>query len=145
MARKLRRTALVKYSPEQMFDLVNDIERYPEYIPHCLGAKILERDDAQVKAELAVGKGALRYEFATENTLVKPESIHLRLLSGPFKKFNGVWQFNAAANGTEIIFELEFEFSSRLLNMTAGKLMEQMASQQVDVICQRAERVYRDE
>ncbi|MDZ7925191.1 MAG: type II toxin-antitoxin system RatA family toxin [Marinagarivorans sp.] len=142
MARKLKRSALVAYSAEQMFRLVNDIEAYPQFLPHCNGAKILTANDACVEAELQLGKGPVAHSFCTRNTLTPFKKIQLQLLTGPFKQFDGVWLFNDLASGCEVSFSLTFDFSSLLLNLTAGKWMEDIASEQVDVMCRRAKQVY---
>lgn len=143
MARNIRRTAIVPYTCEQMFDLVNDIASYPEFLPHCVAAKIQSKQDNLVEAELTLSKGGLEHSFCTRNTLERPVKMELKLVTGPFKQFDGVWSFTALANGgCEVSFELTFAFSSMLLNVTAGKWMEDLAGEQVDVICSRAKAIY---
>lgn len=142
MARTLKRSAIVPFSQEQMFDLVNDIESYPAFLPNCTGAHILKQTDNSIEAELTLNKAGLEYKFSTRNSLERPTKMGLTLLSGPFKTFDGIWQFQPLAEGTEVQFTLTFEFSNFLLNMTASKWMEDQASEQVDVICQRAHKLY---
>lgn len=142
MARTLTRSAIVPFSQEQMFDLVNDIERYPAFLPNCTNAQILKRSANTVEAELTLSKAGLEYQFSTRNTLERPSKMGLTLLSGPFRTFEGVWNFQPLTEGTEVKFTLSFEFSNFLLNMTASKWMEEQASEQVDVICQRAHTLY---
>ncbi len=143
MARNIRRTAIVTYSCEQMFDLVNDIESYPQFLPHCVGAIIKSRGFDYVEAELTLSKGGFEHSFCTKNTIERPVRMELKLMTGPFKQFDGVWMFTALPNGgTDVTFELTFSFSSMLLNITAGQWMEDLAGEQVDVICSRAKTIY---
>ena len=142
LARKLNRSAIVGYSAEQMYRLVNDIEAYPQFLPHCNGAKILSASATCVEAELQLGKGPIAHRFCTRNTLTPYTKIQLQLLTGPFKHFDGVWMFTELAAGCEVSFSLTFDFSSMLLNLTAGKWMEDLASEQVDVMCRRAQQIY---
>ena len=95
-----------------------------------------------IEAELTLSKAGLEYQFSTRNSLERPNKMGLTLLSGPFKTFDGVWSFTPLSQGTEVQFTLTFEFSNFLLNMTASKWMEEQASEQVDVICQRAHQIY---
>lgn len=142
MARTLKRSAIVPFTQEQMFDLVNDIESYPAFLPNCTNAQILKQTQSMIEAELTLSKAGLEYQFSTRNSLERPTKMGLTLLSGPFKTFDGVWSFNPLSQGTEVQFTLTFEFSNFLLNMTASKWMEEQASEQVDVICQRAHQIY---
>lgn len=125
-----------------MFDLVNDIESYPAFLPNCTNARILKQTQSMIEAELTLSKAGIEYQFSTRNSLERPTKMGLTLLSGPFKTFDGVWSFNPLSQGTEVQFTLTFEFSNFLLNMTASKWMEEQASEQVDVICQRAHQIY---
>ncbi len=142
MSRSLSRHAHVVYSAEQMFNLVNDIEAYPQFLPHCVAAQVNSRSATVVEAELTLSKAGTHHRFATRNTLSFPNKMTLQLLSGPFKQFDGCWEFKDIADGCEVSFTLTFEFSNFLLNMAAGKWMEDTASQQVDVVCQRAKALY---
>ncbi|HEY7773556.1 MAG TPA: type II toxin-antitoxin system RatA family toxin [Marinagarivorans sp.] len=143
MARRLSRSAIVPFSCEQMFDLVNDVESYPHFLPNCARAVVRARSENELEAELTLAKAGLEYSFCTRNTLERPRKMALKLLTGPFKQFDGVWTFKPLANdGCEVRFDLTFSFSNRLLNMTAGKWMEDLAGEQVDVICQRAKTIY---
>ena len=126
-----------------MFDLVNDIEAYPQFIPNCVGAVVKSQTDDVVEAELTLSKAGMVHRFCTKNTLTRPYKMALTLLSGPFKQFDGVWKFKPIGdNGCEVTFDLTFDFANMLLNMTAGKWMEDLAGQQVAIICQRAQTVY---
>ncbi len=131
------------FSRQQMFDLVNDIERYPDFMGGCAGARILERGDGWLEACLELSKAGFKHSFVTRNTLYEPERIHMKLVEGPFKHLEGEWDFKALSDtACKVTFWLEFEFKSRLLAMAAAKLFELIASEQVDVMVHRARQIY---
>lgn len=139
---RIERSALVAYSSAKMFTLVNDIERYPEYMPGCTGAKILSRGEGWLEARVDVALLGTAQSFVTRNDLTPPESMTLNLVDGPFSRFTGEWRFKALSDDAcKVIFRLEFEFSS-LLARPLAKLMEQVSSQQVDALCKRAKHIY---
>ncbi|WP_317930209.1 type II toxin-antitoxin system RatA family toxin [Halioxenophilus sp. WMMB6] len=131
------------YSDWEMFNLVSDVERYPEFMPGCQKAKLLARGDDWMEATLQLGKGKIHQTFSTHNNVVAPRSIELTLLEGPFKKFHGLWTFTALAErACKVELKLEFEFANKLVAAAAGKLFEAAANQQVDAICRRARQIY---
>ena len=138
------RSALVEYSAKQMFDLINDIESYPQFMSGCLAAEVLERSDTVVEARLTLGKSGIQQSFVTRNELIVPELMVMRFVEGPFSSFEGRWQFHSLSEtACKVSLDLEFEFSNPILAMTVGQWFEQTAGQQVDALCQRAEEVYR--
>ncbi|SMF00473.1 Ribosome association toxin PasT (RatA) of the RatAB toxin-antitoxin module [Alteromonadaceae bacterium Bs31] len=144
MQKRIERSALVSHSTEQMFQLVNDFESYPEYLPGCVGAELLVREDDWLEARLHLAKAGIRQSFVTHNTLRPPESMHIRLVEGPFKSFAGEWCFKALSDqACKVNFWLEFEFSNKLVALAAGKLFEQVASEQVSALCKRADQIYK--
>lgn len=143
MSKTIQCSALVPHTPEQMFDLVNDVEAYPNYMSGCAGAKVLQRDENTVTARLDLEKAGLRQSFTTRNTLRSPSSITMELVEGPFRRLHGLWQFKPLANGgCQIEFRLEYEFSNFLLGLAAGKLMAQLVNEQVDAVSRRAQALY---
>lgn len=143
MSKTIQCSALVPHSPQQMFDLVNDVEAYPGYMSGCAGAKVLKRDDTSITARLDLEKAGLRQSFTTRNILRAPNSITMELVEGPFRKLQGLWQFKPLANGgCQIEFRLEYEFANFLLGLAAGKLMAQLVNEQVDAVCRRAQTLY---
>lgn len=144
MASKIERSALVNYSAQQMYDLVNDIEAYPRYMDGCVGAKVLARGDGWVEARLELSKAGVTQAFATRNLLQPPHRMTMELVDGPFHYLRGVWQFTPLGErACKVSFQLEFEMKSRLLGMAVGKLFETVGSKQVDALCARAQQVYR--
>ena len=91
---KITRSAIVSHTPEQMFDLVNGFERYPEFLPWCGAARVIEATDTIIVGELYIQKGSIRRSFITKNTLTPPARIDLSLVEGPFKSLRGYWLFD---------------------------------------------------
>ena len=143
MANKIERSALVNYSAQQMFDLVNDIEAYPQYMDGCVGAKILARGDDWLEARLDLSKAGVTQSFVTRNQLQAPRQMTMELVDGPFDYLRGAWQFMPLSEtACKVSFHLEFEMKSRLLGMAVAKLFESVASKQVDALCTRAKHSY---
>ncbi len=143
MAHRVERSALVNYSAAQMFDLINDIEAYPQFMDGCVGAKILVRGDDWLEARLELSKAGVSQSFVTRNQLQPPHSMSMNLVDGPFKYLRGVWRFTPLSEqACKVTFELEFELQNRLLGMAVGKLFEVVSNKQVDALCARAKQVY---
>lgn len=140
---QIERTSLVPYSCKQMFDLVNDIPAYPEFVPGCTGTRILAQTDQSIDAELKISKAGIQQSFATRNTLHEPNRIDLQLLDGPFKSLNGAWHFEPLDDDAcKIVLRLDFEFSSRMLQFAFGKVFNEVNRRMVDAFAQRAKVVY---
>lgn len=139
----VQRSALVPYSAAAMFELVNAIEAYPQFMDGCSGTTILERSNDIVKARLDLAKGGMRYSFTTRNRLLPPERIEMTLVEGPFETFNGAWTFQALnENACKIALHLQFEMSGRLLNFAARKMFDGVANQMVDALVKRAHQLH---
>lgn len=136
---RIQRSAQVSYSPEAMFDLVNDVESYPEFLPWCRSARVLDRGDDWLRARVDMARGALHHAFTTRNTLEPGRRIRVELERGPFRHLEGDWHFEPIGDGgCRISLDLEFEFAGRLLSTVAGPIFNQIASTLVDSFCQRA-------
>lgn len=143
MTHKINRSALVHFTPRQMFDLVNDIETYPQYMDGCQEATILARGDGWLEARLVLSKGGISQSFVTRNQLLPPESMTMNLVDGPFKQLQGCWRFTPLGDSAcKVSFDLSFELQNRLLGMAVGKLFETVAGKQVDALCARAQKIY---
>ncbi|HAS16182.1 MAG TPA: ubiquinone-binding protein, partial [Idiomarina abyssalis] len=117
----IQKSALVSYSAKQMFDLVNHVEAYPEFVPGCAASRVLESSGQQKVASLDISKAGISKTFTTRNTLHEPERIDMDLVNGPFKKLTGGWVFTPLADDAcKVELKLDFEFSSRLLGMAFG-------------------------
>ena len=133
------------FSAEQMFDLVVDVESYPSFLPWCVGAQLHERDETQLVASLSVLKAGFRQTFTTRNTLNRPQSMKLELVSGPFKSLEGDWSFvPLRADGCKISLRLAFRMSGPLGRLLEP-LFEDMAESMVDAFVSEARKRYRAE
>lgn len=139
----IERSALVMYSTVQMFELVNDIAAYPQYMDGCSGAEVLHSSEQEVVARLDLSKGGVRQSFVTRNQLSPPEVMSMSLEEGPFKYLQGEWRFiHLSEQACKVSLTLEFEFSNRLIGAAAGKLFEGVANKLVDGLVQRARALY---
>ncbi len=144
MPHQIDKTALVMHSAERMFLLVNDVARYPEFLPWCAGAEIHEQSQDQITASMVIAKGGIRHTLTTRNQLLMPEAIEMSLVDGPFRNLSGRWHFRALdSNACKVILTLDFEFSGSLSRMAFGKVFNQAASTMVDAFCRRADDLYR--
>jgi len=126
-----------------MFSLVDDVDAYVEFLPWCSGSTVLTRTDADVTASLEISHSGFQKTFTTRNVYGEQKTINMHLVEGPFKKLEGVWQFQALGDqGCKILLDLEFEFSNRLIGMSFGPIFGQMAGNLVDAFTQRAKVVY---
>lgn len=140
---QIRRSALVRYSPGQMFDLVNDIEAYPRRFSWCAAARILERDETALTAELEVRVAGMTQRFTTRNTLVRPERIDMALVDGPFRALSGGWAFTPLGDvGCKISLGLDFEYSGALIGSALRLGFQGLADRMVDEFVRVAVRVY---
>jgi len=134
----IQRSALVPFPAGTMYELVNDIEAYPQFMDGCAGAQVLYRDETAVEARLDLAKGGLRYSFTTRNRLMPPERIEMTLVEGPFEAFSGTWSFKPLSDhASKVELHLEFEMSGRLLNFAARKMFDGIANQMVDALVKR--------
>ncbi len=140
---KIHRSALVEFSAQQMFDLVNDIENYPKFMKGCVSAKILEQTDQQLVGKLCLKRAGLSQEFTTRNKLDAPRSITMELVQGNFSNFHARWEFfPLAETACKVTLQMEFEFKSGLLDMALEKLFSSSANSLVDALVERAKLVY---
>jgi ribosome-associated toxin RatA of RatAB toxin-antitoxin module len=141
--RQVDREALVAYSAQQMFDLVDDVESYPQFLPWCRAAKVLERSPGEVVAMLQIHKGALHTRFTTRNRREPPQAIHLALVEGPFKSLDGEWRFEQIADkGCRVVLRLRFAFANPLNAWLLEPVFEHTCATLVDAFVKRARTVY---
>lgn len=141
--RQVNRTALVSHTPAQMFALVDDIERYPEFVPWVTEASVIERRDGEVMARLEMERAGVREKFTTRNVLQAPHRIDLHLVDGPFKLLEGQWTFDAIQNrGTKVGLLIRFEFANPVTALLLSRSFEKSCSQLIDAFTQRARTVY---
>ena len=139
----INRTALVPYSAAEMFTLVDDINAYPQFLEWCRSAEELERSADEVTARLELARGSFHKSFTTHNRMQRNKMIEMRLVEGPFRLLEGFWRFeNLGERACKVLFDLEFEFSSRLVGVAATPAFSQIANTMVDAFCKRAAEIY---
>ncbi len=139
----IKKSALVSYSAAQMFELVDDVEAYSEFLPWCSKSTVLSRNDDEVRASLELSKGGLKKTFTTCNRIQKNKMIEIRLEEGPFHHLEGFWRFEALEGAAcKVSYDMEFELSGKLLSLTMGPVFSQVAESLVDSFCQRAKDIY---
>jgi len=139
----VQRHAHVPYSAEQMFDLVNDVESYPKFLHWCNSARVDARQGSTVEATLEIGVLGFQQSFRTRNTLRRPEQIDIELVSGPFRRLRGEWQFvPAPTSGTDVSLSLRFEVTLSPFGAVFAKVFEELAGAQMDAFIERAGKVY---
>lgn len=138
----IHRTAIVPYSPEKMYQLVNAIADYPQFLPWCKASTIISASEDEIRANLLLARGGLEKSFTTCNRLQKNKMIEIRLLDGPFHHLEGFWQFEAVEQGCHITLNLEFEFAGKLLSLAFGPVFNQVANSLVEAFSRRAQELY---
>lgn len=142
---KIHREALLPYSKEAIYQLVNDVRCYSEFLPWCHSTDILEQSDVLMRASILVKKMGISKSFTTENTLKLNEKITMQLLNGPFRHLIGEWQFNAIQNlGCKVMLDLDFEFLPGLMNLPFKKVFEPAADSMLQCFVARAHALYGD-
>lgn len=132
------------YSAKQMYDIVNGVDQYQEFLPWCASSQIIEHSETSMKASVLMKKGKLNHSFTTQNELIDGEQIKMSLVNGPFKKLQGEWVFTSLSDqGSKIELNLEYEFSNRMIGLLIGPIFTQIANTLVDAFCQRAHQLYR--
>lgn len=137
---------VVPYTPRQIYDLVADVGKYPEFLPWCVGARVRERGERLIVADLAIGFRMFRERFTSRVTLSPDEAggprIDTEYADGPFKRLHSHWIFRAHADGCEIDFFVDFEFRSRLLQATIELLFHEAVRRMVAAFENRAKALY---
>ncbi len=139
----INRSALVPFSPEQMFEIVNDVDKYVEFLPWCGASEKLDVEGSSVKASVTIAKGPVNKTFITQNTLDINKEIEMELVDGPFKYLKGSWRFeDIKGQACKISLDLEFEFTNGLVSMAIGPIFNQIANSMVDAFVERAKNIY---
>ena len=140
---EVKRTALVTFTPEQMFDLVVDVERYCEFLPWVKGAHVHERTVRDLRATLTMERAGVKQSFTTRNEMDRPHWMSLKLVEGPFRTLDGLWTFTPiGAAGTKVVLEMQFEFGNPLASLLFGKAFEQSVGELIDAFVARAKSIH---
>ena len=142
----VHKSVLIWYSAEEMFALVTDIARYPEFLPWCDHALVLDRDDKGMKAELGIAFSGVSQTFVTRNDHVPGRQVAMKLVDGPFSQLDGRWDFVPLGDGSQracrVELDLHYGFTNSTLGALVGPVFDKIARSLVDAFVKRAEQVY---
>ena len=148
----VHKSVLIWYSAQEMYDLVIDVPRYPEFLPWCDRSQVVSTDESGMTAEVGLAFGGLRQSFTTHNTHVPGREVRLKLVKGPFSQLDGVWTFtpvgqeessqDAAQRACRIDLNLHYGFDNFALSALVGPVFDKIASTLVEAFVKRAEQVY---
>jgi coenzyme Q-binding protein COQ10 len=133
---------IIPYSPEQLFDLVADVGKYPQFLPWCVGSRVRRQTEEELVADLTIGFGPFRESFTSRVALFRPERVKVAYENGPFRYLNNQWDFKPNGRGTEVAFFVDFEFRSRLLQAAIGVVFHEAVRRMVNAFLKRARDVY---
>lgn len=133
---------VVPYTPEQLFDLVADVEKYPQFLPWCVAARVRKQTGNELISDLTIGFGPFRESFTSRVTLDRPNRVTVKYENGPFRYLNNQWDFAPHPGGTEVSFFVEFEFRSRILQAAIGVVFNEAVRRMVNAFRKRARDVY---
>lgn len=140
---QVTKTVLVEHTPEEMFALVDEVERYPEFLPWCGGSSVSYRDNVTTRATIQINFRGIKQSFTTENAKLRPHNMAVKLVEGPFRKLDGEWRFlSLEGGGCKVEFRLHYEFASRLLEKLVGPVFHYIANTMVDAFVRRAEALH---
>ena len=142
-----RESRHLPYSAQQMFDLVADVGRYPEFLPWCVGARVISGDEKKLVADLTIGFKMFRETFRSQVTLERPHHVHVRYLNGPFRYLNNHWRFRpvpqpGGVTGCEVDFFVDFEFRNPILGRVIGVVFSEAMHRIVRAFQDRAAKLY---
>ena len=139
----VKKSAVVDYSCSQMYNLVNDIRNYPEFLPMCYDIEIFSETNESIQASLKIKSGFVKMDFTTTNTMQKDSKIDIDLKNGPFKSLKGQWNFVAIdENSCTVSLDMEFAFENKFVEMALGSVFKSLANKMLDAFCTRAKQVY---
>lgn len=137
------RSALVAFSNKQMFELVNDIDGYKDFLPWCGDSKVLEQSSEEMVASVTIDFKGLRKTFTTHNSLTPYSRTELKLVDGPFSELLGRWEFvELEESACKVVLNLDFNFSNVLVGKMVGPIFKGIADSMVDSFCDRANEIY---
>lgn len=138
----IQQNLIMPYSVNQMYELVNDVAAYADFLPWCKESKVLSKSEDEISATLLLSAGGFQKSFTTCNRLQKDKMIDIRLLDGPFRQLEGFWRFEATEQGCQVSLDLQFEFSNKLLGLAFGPVFQQAVVTLVEAFFKRAKQVY---
>ena len=141
--RRVSKSVLVPYAAAQMFELVDRVDLYPQFLPWCGGTRVLAHEENRKTARIDIDYHGVRAHFTTDNVNDPPDSIVVTLKDGPFRHLHGEWRFRALGeHGCKVEFDLAYEFATKLLDGVIGPVFSHIANTFIDAFVERAEHVY---
>jgi ribosome-associated toxin RatA of RatAB toxin-antitoxin module len=139
----VERSILLHHSAEQMFDLVADVETYPQFLPWCRAARAVADPEGGTDASVQIDYRGIRAQFTTRNALRYPEQIRMVLIDGPFRTLDGAWHFHALRPGAcKVRLTLHYQFASGLLGRAVAPVFDHIANTLVESFAERAAALY---
>jgi len=142
----VKKSVLIWYSPQEMYALVTDVASYPQFLPWCDHARVVEQDDAGMVAEVGIALAGLRQAFTTRNSHTPGSQVRLQLVKGPFSRLDGQWDFHPVGDGTQrackVELTLNYGFDNAVLGKLVGPVFDKIAANLVDAFVKRAQQVY---
>jgi ribosome-associated toxin RatA of RatAB toxin-antitoxin module len=142
----VQKSVLIWYSPQEMFNLVTAVQQYPQFLPWCDHARVLEQDDSGMLAEVGIALSGIRQSFVTRNLHEPGRRVQMQLVKGPFSRLDGDWHFHAVGDGSQraarVELLLHYGFDSVTLSKVVGPVFDRIAASMVDAFVKRAEQVY---
>ena len=140
---EISKTAVVPYTPSEMYALVNDIESYSVFLTWCTAAKVLNKKEESLIAILSLAMGKIKQSFTTENTMLEGSRIDMQLIEGPFKHLSGYWKFNPGdEQSCHIQLHMNYEFKNKIIKYALGKVFYIVMDTLVESFVQRAQQIY---
>ena len=140
---RISKSAIVPHTPQQMFELVNNINDYSNFLNWCDSSSILNETGNQITASVQINKNGFKQTFTTINSSTPYEAIKMQLLDGPFDELQGEWRFEPLGeNAAKVYLDLEFSFKSKIADMTISPLFKSIANSQLDAFIERAKQIY---
>ena len=140
---RVEKSVLVPHTPERMYELVDNVEEYPIFLPWCGGTELISRDEFRTEATLHIAYMGIRQSFTTENTKLHPREMRIRLKEGPFSEMEGDWLFlPLGSEACKVEFRLQYVFSSRVLESVLAPVFSHITNTFVDAFVRRADEVY---
>jgi ribosome-associated toxin RatA of RatAB toxin-antitoxin module len=141
--RRVSRSALIPYSADQMYALVEDVVAYPEFLPWCIGATLHFKDEEIIEASLEMRRRGIKKSFRTRNTLQPGVAMGIALVGGPFRHLAGDWLFQQLGeDGSKVSLHMEFDFESRMTDKLFGRYFEDTCNSLIDSFTTRAHKIY---
>ncbi len=138
----ITRSALVEHAARDMYHLVTDVDRYPEFLPWCKAARVLEQTSDSQMASVTIDERMKSASFTTRNRLVPDEAVHMTLVEGPFRELSGTWRFKPLAeNACRVELDIEFEFKTKVFAIMMGPAFSKICDTMVDAFVRRAQQL----